>query len=419
MLSLFSVSSFSQDELKDIASVSAGGGVLTFSGDIGKGKNVSAYTYIKSGYLLNIEKRFAKNFVGASLNIMLGKLAMAERSTEVTRNRNFESSLTQFGVNLTGYLQNKKDIPLVPYLTTGFSFASLGAKTDIKYSGDSLYYYWTDGSIRNLPELPGNEFAAQHVVRDYIYESKLDSAASSAMALPLGIGVKIRMNRNIEANLGATLHLVFADDIDAVIASGNDKYLFSYFSLTYNITQRSKDVREKEKAASGVFASLEKQDSDKDGVNDNADLCPGTPKGAKIDSKGCPLDTDEDGVPDYADKEPNTKKGSIVDAEGKTLTDAMILEKALRDSIASERIKIFINEPSLTALKKFDTEIKQKKQTSGASAKIPARFLSADKNHDGIISSIEIAAIIDEFFEGTNDYTVEKIHDLIDFFFEQ
>jgi hypothetical protein len=412
-------SSFSQDEFIHIASVSAGGGVLTFNGDIGKGKNVSAYTYIKGGYYLNIEKRFAKNYLGASLNIMLGKLAMGERSTDVTRNRNFESSLTQLGLNLTAYLQNKKDLPLIPYFTTGFSFASLNAKTDIKYHGDSLYYYWTDGSIRNLPQIPGSEYFAKHIERDYIYESKLDSAATSAMSLPIGIGVKMRLNRNIEANLGATYRLTFSNNIDGVKGGVNDKYLFSYFSLTYNITRKSKEAREKEKAATGIFALLEKQDSDGDGVNDNIDICPGTPKGAKVDSKGCPIDSDEDGVPDYLDKEPNTQKGALVDAEGKTLTDAMILEKAMQDSIASERVNIFMNEPTLATLKKLDTEIQKKKQTSGANVKIPAKFLSADKNHDGIISSAEISAVIDEFFEGTNDYTVEKIHELIDFFFEQ
>jgi len=177
---------------------------------------------------------------------------MGERSTDITRNRNFESSLTQFGLNLTGYLQNKKGMPLIPYITTGFAFASLSAKTDIKYSGDSLYYYWSDGSIRNVEDISANEFSAKHVNRDYIYETKLDSAATSALSVPIGLGFKMKIGTKLETNIGATYHITFADDIDAMIGSGNDKYLFSYFTLTYNIQQKSKEQKEKEKKSSNI-----------------------------------------------------------------------------------------------------------------------------------------------------------------------
>ena len=57
-------------------------------------------------------------------------------------------------------------------------------------------------------------------------------------------------------------------------------------------------------------------DTDGDGVYDYMDKCPGTPKGVKVDANGCPLDTDGDGVPDYLDKCPDTPKGVTVDANG-------------------------------------------------------------------------------------------------------
>ena len=50
---------------------------------------------------------------------------------------------------------------------------------------------------------------------------------------------------------------------------------------------------------------------------------------------------------------------------------------------------------------------------------IDSRFGAIDSNHDGIISSAEITSVVDGFFDGSNDYTVEKINALIDFFFEQ
>ncbi len=57
-------------------------------------------------------------------------------------------------------------------------------------------------------------------------------------------------------------------------------------------------------------------DSDGDGVPDYIDECPGTPKGVAVDSKGCPLDSDRDGVPDYRDRCPGTPLGVKVDEWG-------------------------------------------------------------------------------------------------------
>lgn len=62
-------------------------------------------------------------------------------------------------------------------------------------------------------------------------------------------------------------------------------------------------------------------DSDRDGVDDTADGCPGTPAGTAVDAKGCaqakaPADADADGVADDDDDCPDTPKGLKVDDEG-------------------------------------------------------------------------------------------------------
>ena len=57
-------------------------------------------------------------------------------------------------------------------------------------------------------------------------------------------------------------------------------------------------------------------DEDQDGVLNIVDDCPGTPLGVKVDFLGCPLDQDKDGVPDYKDTCANTPEGMAVDAEG-------------------------------------------------------------------------------------------------------
>lgn len=58
------------------------------------------------------------------------------------------------------------------------------------------------------------------------------------------------------------------------------------------------------------------RDADGDGVPDDADLCPGTLQGTRVDAKGCPLDSDGDGVPDGVDQCPGTPPGVAVDDKG-------------------------------------------------------------------------------------------------------
>lgn len=57
-------------------------------------------------------------------------------------------------------------------------------------------------------------------------------------------------------------------------------------------------------------------DSDGDGVADDKDECPNTPKGVAVTAFGCPLDSDGDGVADFLDRCPGTPAGATVDAEG-------------------------------------------------------------------------------------------------------
>lgn len=66
-------------------------------------------------------------------------------------------------------------------------------------------------------------------------------------------------------------------------------------------------------------------DSDNDGVADDADKCPSTAAGVKVDQDGCPVDSDKDGVADYLDKCPDTAANVVVDDTGcaKVLTESI------------------------------------------------------------------------------------------------
>ena len=68
-----------------------------------------------------------------------------------------------------------------------------------------------------------------------------------------------------------------------------------------------------------VLEQINTADTDGDGVEDSADLCPSTPLGDAVNHLGCrlaDLDSDNDGVNDADDRCPNTPDGATVDEDG-------------------------------------------------------------------------------------------------------
>jgi hypothetical protein len=58
------------------------------------------------------------------------------------------------------------------------------------------------------------------------------------------------------------------------------------------------------------------EDSDRDGIEDDNDMCSRTPRGVKVDKDGCPIDSDNDSIPDFEDRCPKTPEGEVVDGKG-------------------------------------------------------------------------------------------------------
>lgn len=69
-------------------------------------------------------------------------------------------------------------------------------------------------------------------------------------------------------------------------------------------------------------------DSDRDGVIDGRDKCPGTRRGASVNANGCVAsgpDSDGDGVPDNFDRCPETVVGAAVDGNGCPVRQIVVL----------------------------------------------------------------------------------------------
>jgi len=111
------------------------------------------------------------------------------------------------------------------------------------------------------------------------------------------LGLKIFLSEGTSLNLSGGLFQCRTDKLDGLIAG-------SHFDIFYY-------------GMAGISIAFSgKQDSDNDGVEDSKDACPGTPRGIKVDEKGCPLDSDNDGVPDYKDKCADTPAGVKADPNG-------------------------------------------------------------------------------------------------------
>jgi OOP family OmpA-OmpF porin len=151
--------------------------------------------------------------------------------------------------------------------------------------------------------------------------------------VPLGAGIKYKINNNFDIGLEYTLNNVNTDKLDArvVANTSRDKYQYTAITVTYSFGKNKplewtapKD-QESDKLAP-LFAamdhkidSLGKKLAETDNktnqlMKDVADL--------KNPAKEA--DDDNDGVPNSRDLEPNTPKGSLVDVNGRAITLAAL-----------------------------------------------------------------------------------------------
>ncbi|MCD6067295.1 MAG: hypothetical protein K0S33_2121 [Bacteroidetes bacterium] len=408
--------SYAQDQpVKHMPSLTIGVSAIKFTGDVGKQTDVSPLLDTRFGYYLAIEQRFGK-ILGVSIGGMYGKMA----GTDNTKNShlNFESKIIQGELLLTANFDKimKNDPSVSPFINAGIGYMMFDPYGDIK-KGDSLYHYWTDGSIRNQTETGTNQLTASVVRRDYSYETQLKDSATNytraTLVVPVGGGINFHIGERWVASIGANYMICLSDYVDNYKKGGNDSYVQANVGIQYEFRKKAKSTTEEID-----FNEVDQIDNDGDGVGDHKDRCLGTPRGVLVDSHGCPFDTDEDGVADYLDKEPKSKKGAKVDGYGMTINESEMAKHQLEwDAIAEERSDKFNEAPSLGYLK--EVENKSKATTKANANTIPADLRSADINADGYISADEITKTIDAFFEGTNDFTVDMINQLIDYFFEQ
>lgn len=408
--------------------IGLGSGVFNFYGDV---KN----NYINPvlgdyGYKFNVSSFLdQKRYYTLNLYFLYGKISGNERSfTDLARNLNFKTDLVNFGASLEYNFDHvfRKNKYIKPFLSAGIENIQFTPKGDLLDQNGNAYHYWSDGTIRNIPEINDDIALSTILHRDYKYETDLrkreetlhglGSYSQNTFAIPLDAGLNFKISDRIFLKMGTSFHLTFTDFLDNVSSKGtsvkgkkgNDFFTYNYFTLHFDLFSEPETVILEKMFAEFEFDEVMLDDEDGDYILDSVDDCPGTPFGIAVDSTGCPLDGDNDGIPDYLDKENFSAPGAWVDENGVTITEEMFLERMskLEEAMKREDVKAY-----------FSTF--QDGFISRKAEEIPEKFKEIDRDRDGYISFEELLEAIDGYFDQQIKLSVEDIYELNNFFFRQ
>ncbi len=320
--------------------IALGTGMLSFYGDL-YSKHYQAPWTSRIGYDLNVSHRLNR-YLQINFNILFGKLGAFENTA--TRHENFQSEIRAGGVNLVYDFGNfiPDEYRIRPWISAGVTSFEFLSKTDLKDKNGETYYYWNDGSIKNMAEGSAGSQNAKDLVRDYKYETDIRERNADgfgkyperSFAFPLGFGAIMQVSPRIDFKIGVQYYLTTTDYIDGISnksvgsrqgTKSKDKFVYSSFALQYDLvvdkTKKMEDTLSDAYYDGVDWLAIDNADYDKDGVKDFDDQCQGTPPGVKVDKNGCPLDDDKDGVPNYMDDENPSPKGFEVNMHGVAQTD--------------------------------------------------------------------------------------------------
>jgi len=319
--------------------IALGAGLMSFHGDL-YSRHYQAPWTAKTGYDLNISQRLFKP-LQLNFNILFGKLGGNEWRDN--RQENFQSEIRAGGVSLSYDFGNfiPDNYRIRPWISLGISSFEYLSKTDLYDNKGNKYYYWSDGSIKNMDEHSPNAANAIDLVRDYRYETDIRESNKDgfgkyqerAWAMPVGAGALMKLTDRVDFKIGFQYYFTTTDYIDGLSnksigyregTRAKDNFVYTSFSLQYDLVTKRKSRMDtlSDDYFDGVdWLAIDKDDYDKDGVRDWDDKCHGTPENVPVDQFGCPFDDDKDGVPNHADDELATAPGLEVNMHGVGLTD--------------------------------------------------------------------------------------------------
>lgn len=168
------------------------------------------------------------------------------RNAFLARSLNAKTEVQDYSLLFTYYLDNNRQLGrrsfLSPYVSLGLGYTDFSVYGDLRDASGDYYHYWSDYSIRIVPEDDPNAAEASVVAQDGVYETELSSLATEqeypteSFNVPLALGLKLRLSSNINLNLELLMRYAFTDRLDDVSGDYRADYISSEQSTAANPT---------------------------------------------------------------------------------------------------------------------------------------------------------------------------------------
>lgn len=370
-----------------------------------------------------------------------------------------------------------------PYLGFGVGIVSFRSKGDLKDETGITYHHWSDGSIRDIAESDPNAEAAVLLMRDRTFESDLRDANLDglgrydqlAFRIPLEVGFRYQITKNVGVNVKVRYHMNFTDLIDNIseVSAGSragtgatDQHLttsigFSAFLGRHTKKSKSDLPPPLISVAENSGTTDTKQGENEQGIEPSAES---SSNSEALDVDGIQNSSSEEydatadnvrSTDQIESQERSTEVSDANNADQKELTENVLTTDDSNQGELTAEAEEAAN-PSDTALVQVEEENMHEKlgsdatedigtenesEEASASAQTSAEaetdileamegfegtepkevgdYHWADINQDRYISSAEVLHFIDLLFDGGSEYDVPMIHSLIEYYFDQ
>ncbi len=347
------------------------------------------------------------------------------------KRNNFKSETIQYGLMVGRALfQTEEGNRFNPYILGGIAIIEFDTYTDLQDKNGMLYQYWSDGTIRDLPEASFNQQVSGILQRDYTYESPL-AIAQRSLCFPLEMGLSATLSGRTSLDVSWKNMFMQSDNLDRNTDTPKWDNI-QQISLRLNVSLNKKTSKEatfSKSIAPAVdystvnFEEIWNADEDGDGVSDKKDRWYGTPKGFPVNETGCTSDQDQDGIVDLNDKQIDTPPSTWVDEAGVARSDdwlndhysdstsyfVQVLRKINRNS-RPYPIRKFIPESSY---QKWTVLLEEhpdwRTRSAEGMAEFPSELRRIDLNKDSFISLNELEQAVNDLFDSKNGMTRELL----------
>lgn len=305
--------------------------------------------FTQFGLQLSVTQPVGK-FLNLTLNIFSGTVYGDEQRG--LSNLNFKSSLfsQQLNIEYNFYPLLKPEASgrqlLRPYIGFGGGAMFFRSKGDLRSTSGEPYYYWADGTIRNIAEGGPNSESATILTRDLEYETDLRDAnldglrkyPQTTFTLPFHAGIRFQISKHLGANLALTYALNFSEMIDnsgsnstgdRASTSGYDHHFFG--SIGVNVFLGNMRPSASKTSAAATLAQSQNRWKSKPS-NLNSEVASTTPNGKITTEEKSEIDTNSNALVKVTNQDLNTRVQKQVDetsSNGVDSTQALSSESNL------------------------------------------------------------------------------------------